>query len=112
MWLPVRGRPSERAHCFALQAPAIDICIRREVNHSRDAGHKVGVAGFEPTASRSQSERATKLRHTPPEVLDKAPCEQCEAYRFAVAQHTMICAARIKMPRPGFLWQDGLRMRM
>jgi hypothetical protein len=31
------------------------------------AGHMVGVAGFEPTASRSQSERATKLRHTPPE---------------------------------------------
>ena len=25
----------------------------------------VGVAGFEPTAFRSQSERATKLRHTP-----------------------------------------------
>ena len=32
----------------------------------RIAGHEVGVAGFEPTASRSQSERATKLRHTPP----------------------------------------------
>ncbi|MDT7594818.1 MAG: hypothetical protein QOJ06_364 [Pseudonocardiales bacterium] len=25
----------------------------------------VGVAGFEPTAPRSQSECATKLRHTP-----------------------------------------------
>lgn len=25
----------------------------------------VGVAGFEPTAFRSQSGRATKLRHTP-----------------------------------------------
>jgi hypothetical protein len=27
--------------------------------------HLVGVAGFEPTAPRSQSECATKLRHTP-----------------------------------------------
>ena len=27
----------------------------------------VGVAGFEPTAPRSQSECATKLRHTPSE---------------------------------------------
>lgn len=26
----------------------------------------VGVAGFEPTTFRSQSGRATKLRHTPP----------------------------------------------
>ena len=28
----------------------------------------VGVAGFEPTAPRSQSECATKLRHTPSRV--------------------------------------------
>ncbi|MCZ4500507.1 MAG: hypothetical protein JWQ74_3062 [Marmoricola sp.] len=28
-------------------------------------GRLVGVAGFEPTAPRSQSECATKLRHTP-----------------------------------------------
>jgi hypothetical protein len=27
--------------------------------------YSVGVAGFEPTAPRSQSECATKLRHTP-----------------------------------------------
>ncbi len=29
------------------------------------AGQTVGVAGFEPAAFRSQSGRATKLRHTP-----------------------------------------------
>ena len=29
------------------------------------AADLVGVAGFEPTAPRSQSECATKLRHTP-----------------------------------------------
>lgn len=28
-------------------------------------GSQVGVAGFEPTAPRTQSECATKLRHTP-----------------------------------------------
>src|SRR5690242_4400041 len=31
----------------------------------RNASALVGVAGFEPTAFRSQSGRATKLRHTP-----------------------------------------------
>ncbi len=30
-----------------------------------NAADLVGVAGFEPTAPRSQSECATKLRHTP-----------------------------------------------
>src|SRR3954468_9175444 len=35
-------------------------------HESRDvAGPNVGVAGFEPTAPRSQSGCATKLRHTP-----------------------------------------------
>ena len=34
---------------------------------------QVGVAGFEPTAFRSQSGRATKLRHTP----NQDNAEQC-----------------------------------
>ena len=29
------------------------------------AFQRVGVAGFEPTASSSRTKRATKLRHTP-----------------------------------------------
>jgi hypothetical protein len=32
---------------------------------TRTRADLVGVAGFEPTAPRSQSECATKLRHTP-----------------------------------------------
>ena len=35
------------------------------VEPGSDVHHLVGVAGFEPTAPRSQSECATKLRHTP-----------------------------------------------
>ena len=34
-------------------------------HESRDVVGTVGVAGFEPTAPRSQSGCATKLRHTP-----------------------------------------------
>ncbi len=36
-----------------------------EAKRGSDVHHLVGVAGFEPTAPRSQSECATKLRHTP-----------------------------------------------
>lgn len=35
----------------------------------------VGVKGFEPSASWSQTTRATKLRHTPLEVSDLNPTE-------------------------------------
>ena len=38
---------------------------QREHKIGSDASDLVGVAGFEPTAPRSQSECATKLRHTP-----------------------------------------------
>ena len=44
---------------------AVNYCCqldRKIVDHACDL---VGVAGFEPTAPRSQSECATKLRHTP-----------------------------------------------
>ncbi len=37
----------------------------RQVKIRDHACDLVGVAGFEPTAPRSQSECATKLRHTP-----------------------------------------------
>ena len=40
--------------------PGRTVCRSVEVT-----GSAVGVAGFEPTAPRSQSECATKLRHTP-----------------------------------------------
>ena len=38
---------------------------QRECKISSYRSDRVGVAGFEPTAPRSQSECATKLRHTP-----------------------------------------------
>ena len=44
-------------------------------------GELVGVAGFEPTAPRSQSECATKLRHTPAPSASVDGCAR--AYRYA-----------------------------
>src|SRR5689334_4914293 len=46
-------------------------------------GELVGVAGFEPTAPRSQSECATKLRHTPAPSASVDGC--APAYRYAGA---------------------------
>jgi hypothetical protein len=48
---------SRRCYTVATFAPVTDLV--------RDRFYLVGVAGFEPTAPRSQSECATKLRHTP-----------------------------------------------
>jgi hypothetical protein len=39
--------------------------VREHANLCADVVHLVGVTGFEPVAPRSQSECATKLRHTP-----------------------------------------------
>src|SRR5262249_15578319 len=54
-----RSRPRSAA---ALAAAASSACVRPSV--SRTFVRFVGVAGFDPTAPRSQSECATKLRHT------------------------------------------------
>jgi hypothetical protein len=51
-------------------------CRRSRSRHPVDSKYRsdlVGVAGFEPTAPRSQSECATKLRHTP--VHDWCPAQ-------------------------------------
>ena len=44
---------------------AVNHCCLTGRKITDTASHLVGVAGFEPTAPRSQSECATKLRHTP-----------------------------------------------
>ena len=46
--------------CALLPRPAVSTIVSSEYRSDL-----VGVAGFEPTAPRSQSECATKLRHTP-----------------------------------------------
>jgi hypothetical protein len=65
---------------------------------SLSRGNLVGVAGFEPTAFRSQSERATKLRHTP----------ASEAYRFSAGHRTRVGrAAATRVLAVVGLWQDS-----
>jgi hypothetical protein len=49
------------------------------------AVHVVGVAGFEPTTFRSQSGRATKLRHTPPVRHVEYMALHAEAAKYASA---------------------------
>ena len=44
---------------------AVIYCCQLGYEINRTQADLVGVAGFEPTAPRSQSECATKLRHTP-----------------------------------------------
>src|SRR5918998_392342 len=48
----------------------------------------VGVAGFEPTAPRSQSECATKLRHTPMHRLVQGAAYATTRIPRADPQHT------------------------
>ena len=55
--------PEERASCIDLTDVGLLGLVLSGQGSSRAA--MVGVAGFEPTAPRSQSECATKLRHTP-----------------------------------------------
>ena len=44
---------------------AVNYCCQPIMQDTNTGPDLVGVAGFEPTAPRSQSECATKLRHTP-----------------------------------------------
>ena len=65
--VPVRQR--ERTHgakrTAATRLPAVTWAGAGVRRGRQEDGAVVGVAGFEPTAFRSQSGRATKLRHTP-----------------------------------------------
>ena len=58
-------------------------------NQGSNVLHLVGVAGFEPTAPRSQSECATKLRHTP-----------CPA-ALETSRHAGSISNAFRAPRPG-----------
>ncbi len=61
---PGRGRPDRSAHSTSAPAPGAP-SSRHRVGARAPTARVVGVAGFEPAAFRSQSGRATKLRHTP-----------------------------------------------
>ncbi|MDT4918200.1 MAG: hypothetical protein QOH89_2900 [Pseudonocardiales bacterium] len=50
---------------------------RLALSPARSVAGSVGVAGFEPTAPRSQSECATKLRHTPAVVAASLAAPNC-----------------------------------
>ena len=71
------------------------------VSRGSDVDHLVGVAGFEPTAPRSQSECATKLRHTPltsPSVGGGQKVALSE-----VSQQGFPCPVSVRQPCPGQL---------
>jgi hypothetical protein len=67
----LRAYQQEQGTSPAEDAPVLDQLSPADLLDLAFAGHGsrkallVGVAGFEPTAFRSQSGRATKLRHTP-----------------------------------------------
>ena len=63
----------------------------------------VGVAGFEPTAPRSQSECATKLRHTPGAngVSLRAAPNSIVALPISVSRGALSGSARCDSPEPG-----------
>ena len=63
-FLPVGARPPAAQACPLLHGCYIS-AVSRTAKIDEHAVYLVGVTGFEPVAPRSQSECATKLRHTP-----------------------------------------------
>lgn len=94
------GSSSERRSVLRWSRP-------RDEGTARDSHAVVGATGFEPATSRSQSARATKLRHTPlGETLDS---HQTSGATFSdvLLRLTDFTAPRSRHPRSPFMTGHG-----